>query len=160
MTPAVVCPYCFKANAQLSRPRSELHQGSTGNCCDTSSRPPGTHFLLWVTLNGERQEEMKKWRDAACAAQRSLPHSNSWSSLRSCVMRKITGTHLSTASNYHFILLGFWLTSSGHPQSSLPITESLQGSCLYPERETGSLILLWRALEMPVFDAVKKWDLW
>lgn len=143
-----MCPCCFKPNAWLSRHRSETHQWSTRNCCGRSSHPPGTHFLLWVTLDGQRQEGGKT---RSCAAQRSFPHSNSWSSLWSYVIRKTPGTHLSTASNYHFIILGFLLTRSGHPQSSLPITEGLQESCLYPERETGSLIHLWRALKMHIW---------
>lgn len=48
---------------------------STSNCYNRSSHPPGAHFLLWVTLNGERQAAMG--RHASCAAQRSLSHSNS-----------------------------------------------------------------------------------
>lgn len=68
------------------------------------------HILQALTFFCElhsMEKEEKEGRHAACAAQRSLPHSNFWSSLWSYVVRKTTGIHLSTASNYHFILLGF-----------------------------------------------------
>lgn len=66
------------------------------------------HILQALTFFYElhsMEKEEKEGRHAACAA--SLPRSNFWSSLWSYVMRKTTGTHLSTASKYYFILLGF-----------------------------------------------------
>ena len=115
-----------------------------------------TFFLLWVIFTWERQDEGKIC--TLCCSEDSS-HGYPWSSLWSYAMMRRAGTPFSTASNYHFFSFRYLIYKQRTPtvlSVTLPIPEDFEVSYLYPERDTTSILHLWKGFE----NTVEEWEPW